>query len=58
MVGEVIEKRTQDEPPDGTHYKLHDVVGLYLAPPERAIVLAFDEKSRSRPWTALSRAFP
>ena len=35
--------------------KVRDVVGLYLAPPERAIVLAVDEKVRSRPSTAPSR---
>jgi hypothetical protein len=26
--------------------KIRDVVGLYVAPPERAIVLCVDEKSR------------
>jgi hypothetical protein len=28
--------------------KVRDVVGLYLNPPEKAIVLCVDEKSRSR----------
>ena len=35
--------------------KLTDVVGLYLNPPDKAVVLCMDEKSRSRPWTAPSR---
>jgi len=35
--------------------KLRDVVGLYLAPPERAIVFAFDEKSQIQ---ALDRTQP
>ncbi len=35
--------------------KLRDVVGLYVDPPERAVVLAFDEKSRIQ---ALDRAQP
>ena len=29
--------------------KVHDVVGLYLHPPERAVVLCVDEKSHFRP---------
>ena len=33
--------------------KVHDdVVGLYLDPPDNALVLAEDEKARSRRWTA------
>jgi transposase len=35
--------------------KLRDVVGLYVAPPERAIVFSFDEKSRIQ---ALDRTQP
>jgi hypothetical protein len=35
--------------------KLLDVVGLYVDPPERAVVLCFDEKSR---WQALERTQP
>src|SRR5690554_6982931 len=35
--------------------KLRDVVGLYLAPPERAIVFSFDEKSQIQ---ALDRTQP
>lgn len=35
--------------------KLHDVVGLYMNPPEHAVVLAFDEKSQIQ---ALERAQP
>jgi hypothetical protein len=35
--------------------KLIDVVGLYLAPPDNAIVLCLDEKSSVHPWTAPSR---
>jgi len=29
--------------------KVSDVVGLYLAPPENAVVLCVEEKARSRP---------
>jgi transposase len=37
--------------------KVRDVVGLYLDPPEAALVLCVDEKrARSRRWTALRRA--
>jgi transposase len=35
--------------------KVHDVVGLYLAPPERAVVLCVDEKSQIQ---ALDRSAP
>ena len=35
--------------------KLRDVVGLYVSPPERAIVLSFDEKSQIQ---ALDRTQP
>ncbi|GLY55226.1 hypothetical protein Lesp01_88810 [Lentzea sp. NBRC 102530] len=35
--------------------KVKDVVGLYLAPPERAVVLCLDEKSQIR---ALNRTAP
>ena len=35
--------------------KLHDVVGLYVEPPERAVVFAFDEKSQIQ---ALDRTQP
>ena len=35
--------------------KVTDVVGLYLAPPENAIVLCVDEKSQSRGWTGPRR---
>ena len=34
--------------------KVRDVVGLYMAPPDRALVLCVDEKRRSRRWTAPS----
>ena len=30
--------------------KVRDVVGLYLDPPDKAVVLCVDEKSRSRRW--------
>jgi transposase len=36
--------------------KVRDVVGLYLNPPERAVVLCVDEKSQIRPWIALRRS--
>ena len=35
--------------------KVRDVVGLYLDPPERALVLCVDEKARFRRWTAPRR---
>jgi len=35
--------------------KLYDVVGLYLNPPERSIVLCVDEKSQIKPSIAPSR---
>ena len=35
--------------------KVVDVVGLYHNPPEKAVVLCVDEKSRCRRWTAPSR---
>ncbi len=44
--------------------KLHDVVGLYLNPPDKAIVLCVDEKSqiqaleRTRPTTPLREGIP
>ena len=44
--------------------KLNDVVGVYLNPPDNAVVFAFDEKSqiqaldRTQPWLPLKRAAP
>lgn len=38
--------------------KLTDVVGLYLDPPERALVLCVDEKSRSNPGAGANAANP
>ncbi len=35
--------------------KVYDIVGLYLNPPEAAVVLSVDEKSRSRRWAGRSR---
>jgi len=32
--------------------KLVDMVGIYLSPPQNAVVLCVDEKARSRPWIA------
>ena len=32
--------------------KLTDVVGLYLNPPQQAIVLCVDERAKYKPWTA------
>lgn len=34
--------------------KVYDVIGLYLNPPETAVVLCVDEKPRSRHWTGPS----
>lgn len=36
--------------------KVRDVVGLYLKPPQNAIVVRVDEKPRSRPWTGPARS--
>ena len=36
--------------------KLYDVVGLYLNPPDRSLVLCVDEKSQIQAWTAPSRS--
>ncbi len=38
--------------------KVRDIVGLHLDPPERALVLCVDEKSRSRHSTGSSRSCP
>ena len=35
--------------------KVRDVVGLYLDPPDKAMVLAWTRSRRSRPWTAPRR---
>jgi hypothetical protein len=35
--------------------KVRDIVGLYLDPPEKALVICVDEKARSRRSIALSR---
>jgi transposase len=36
--------------------KVRDIVGLYLSPPNRALVLGIDEKSQSRRWIGSSRS--
>jgi hypothetical protein len=36
--------------------KLRDVVGLYLDPPEKAIVFSVDEKAKSKHWTGANPA--
>jgi transposase len=38
--------------------KVRDIVGLYLAPPDRALVLCVDEKSQSKRSTGRSRCCP
>jgi transposase len=38
--------------------KLRDIVGLYLDPPERALVLCVDERARFRRWIAAPRSCP
>lgn len=38
--------------------KLRDVVGLYLSPPDNALVLCVDEKSQCRRWSARSPCCP
>ena len=38
--------------------KVRDIVGLYLNPPERALVLCVDESRKCRPLTAASRCCP
>ena len=35
--------------------KMTDVIGLYLNPPQEAIVLCVDERVRFRPWIVLNR---
>jgi transposase len=37
--------------------KVRDIVGLYMNPPDKAIVLSVDERARFRLWTGLSRSF-
>jgi len=37
--------------------KAADIVGLYLNPPENALVLCVDESRRSRPWSARKGGF-
>jgi transposase len=37
--------------------KVRDIVGLYMNPPDNAILLSVDEKVRFRRWTARSRFF-
>src|SRR3954452_7753371 len=36
--------------------KIRDVVGLYLAPPDQAVVVCVDENRRCRPWTGPRRS--
>ena len=38
--------------------KVRDIVGLYLAPPERAWSSASTRRAKSRPWIAASRCCP
>jgi hypothetical protein len=38
--------------------KVADVVGLYLNPPDKALVLCVDERAKSKPSTAPSPACP
>jgi len=38
--------------------RLVNVPGLHVDPPAHAVVLSFDEKSRSRRWTEPKRAHP
>lgn len=38
--------------------KFWDVIGLYLDPPEKAVVLCCDEKSQCRGWSVLSQDYP
>ena len=37
--------------------KVYDIVGLYLSPPESAVVLSVDENPKSRPYPGLSQRF-
>ena len=36
--------------------KVRDIVGLYMNPPEHAVVFCVDEKPRSKPWIARNRS--
>ena len=38
--------------------KQTDILGLYLSPPENALVISVDESHKSRHWTELSRCCP
>ena len=38
--------------------KVRDIVGLYLHPPDQALVLCADEKTQSRRWTVRSHCCP
>jgi hypothetical protein len=35
--------------------KVRDIVGLYLNPPDKALVLCVDEKTKSRRWNVPNR---
>lgn len=38
--------------------KVRDIIGLYLNPPDHALVLCVDEKSQMQRWSAPSRVLP
>ena len=38
--------------------KVRDIVGLYLDPPDRALVMCVDEKTQIQAWTARGRCCP
>jgi hypothetical protein len=38
--------------------KLLDVVGVYLNPPQNAVVLCIDERARFRPWIVRNLGCP
>jgi hypothetical protein len=37
--------------------KVRDIVGVYLNPPEKALVIGVDERAKSRPWIARGRCY-
>ncbi|KPK80467.1 MAG: hypothetical protein AMS25_08945, partial [Gemmatimonas sp. SM23_52] len=55
QIARLIRKTLKTKPRDGTQEKVRDIVGLYLNPPDKAMVLCVDEKSQIQ---ALDRSQP
>jgi len=54
-VAALMAKVLHSRPPNATHWSVRNVVGLYLNPPDKALVLCVDEKSQIQ---ALERTQP